>query len=58
MIHEHIVSFFDYINLTSQKIDLTPFTIFNDLNTIKTLIVLFNWLGKAESEEESRASSE
>lgn len=48
MIHEHIVSFFDYINSVSMDIDLSPFSIFSDLNTIKTLIVFFNWLGKTE----------
>ena len=64
MIHEHIVSFFDYVNMVSMDIDLSPFSIFSDLNTIKTLIVFFNWLGKTEcysssgeveDEEESRS---
>jgi hypothetical protein len=49
LIHEHIPSFFDFINKTSTSVDLSSFDIFSDLNTVKTLIVFFNWLGRSES---------
>jgi hypothetical protein len=62
LINDHIVSFFDYVRKYSQLIDLSPFDIFNDLNTIKTLIVFSNWLTIVEreivSEEEKSLYSE
>ena len=38
--------------------DLSPYSIFSDLNTIKTLIVLFNWLGKVENPPQSQSEPE
>ena len=52
------MSFFDFINATSRWMDLTPYSIFSDLNTIKTMIVFFNWLGRVEQVGEQTEQSE